>query len=210
MRLKSFVRSMGVKPLPGSSVQAAALSGAFCLGMLGGYLYAAFCYGRDVLVLKDYLNEYCQLFQSGGDSKVSLLSAVQLYFAYPAAVFLLGFTAFGVLAIPLAGAAFGFTSMFAVACFVHCYGQYGALLALCAMGVRMLFSLPCFLWLGSHAWVSSAALMPGGNGKRCAPAVFDGMCWSRLLVCVVFLCIGVCCERALTPYLFHLALMGLS
>lgn len=210
MRFKSFVRSIGVKPLPNSSPQAVALAGAFCLGMIGGYLYASFCYRQDILVLTDYLNEYCQLFQSSGDNSVSLFSALRLYFAYPAVVFLLGFTAIGVLAIPLAGGILGFSSMFAVACFVHCYGKYGALLALCAMGVRMAFTLPCFLWLGSHAWSSAASLMPGGGGKRCAPAVFDGVCWSRLLLCVVFLSIGVCCERALTPYLFHLALMGLS
>ena len=139
-------------------------------------------------------------------SPVPLLTAVRLYYGAVLLSFLFGFTAIGTLVIPAIAGTFGFTSMFAIACFVQVYGRGGAVLALGALGVRLVFTLPCFLWLGSYAWQASSSLLPWPRGKRCAPVFYDGSCFYRLFVCVVLLMIGVCFERYITPNLFHLAL----
>ena len=83
-------------------------------------------------------------------------------------------------------------------------------LALSALGIRLLFTLPCFLWAGSCAWQSALSLLPGHRGKRCAPPASISVYFYRFVVCVVILVIGICFERYLTPYLFHFALQGIS
>ena len=198
----------------GKTVQSSAAAQMFCLallfalGMLGGYFYAEHCREEASLSLRAYLSDYCRLFQDGG-AAVSLFSAVLLYFGYVAAAFLLGLTAVGVAGIPLLLAAFGFMSMFAVACFAMVYGRRGVLLALAAMGIRMALTLPCLLWVAGRAWSAAFSLSGIGGGKRCAPVRYDRKYFYRLGVCVVLLLLGICAEQYLTPVLFRLALSGL-
>ena len=211
MGIRTGARRASSKPAqPSMGAQLFCLALLFALGMLGGYFYAEYCCEGSALSLSEYLAGYCVVFEDGGGGAVSLFSAVLLYFGYTSAAFLLGFTAIGVVAIPLLLAAFGFTSMFAVACFVMIYGRRGIALALAAMGVRMVVTLPCLLWVGARAWASSFALSGVGGGKRCAPVLYDKGYFYRLCVCVVLLLFGVCAEQYLTPYLFHLALAGLG
>ena len=201
---RSFVRRMQGAEAP--TVQMLCLSLLFLLGAAGGYAYAGYCGDHAQLMLSEYLTGYCELFQRGVESAVPLLTAVRLYYGAVVLSFLFGFTAIGTLAVPALAGAFGFTSMFAIACFVQVYGRQGAVLALGALGVRLVFTLPCFLWLGSYAWRAASSLLPWPRGKRCAPVLYDGSCFYRLFVCVVLLMIGVCFERYITPNLFHLAL----
>lgn len=201
---RSFVRRMQSAEAP--TVQMLCLSLLFLLGAAGGYAYAGYCGDHAQLMLSEYLTGYCELFQRGVESAVPLLTAVRLYYGAVVLSFLFGFTAIGTLVVPALAGAFGFTSMFAIACFVQVYGRQGAVLALGALGVRLVFTLPCFLWLGSYAWRAASSLLPWPRGKRCAPALYDGSCFYRLFVCVVLLMIGVCFERYITPNLFHLAL----
>lgn len=206
--VRSFVRRMRGADAP--TVQLLCLSLMFLLGAAGGYAYAGYCGDHAQLMLSEYLTGYCELFQRGAESAVPLLTAVRLYYGAVVLSFLFGFTAIGTLVIPAIAGVFGFTSMFAVACFVQVYGRGGAALALGALGVRLVFTLPCFLWLGSYAWRSASSLLPWPRGKRCAPVLWDGSGFYRLFVCVVLLMIGVCFERYITPNLFHLALEMLT
>ena len=210
MAWRSFVRQVRVRPPQTAAVQTFALAVLFAAGMLCGSLYAGHCYDSSSLSLSEYLSGYCELYAQGGEAVLSLLSVLRLYFGYAAAAFLLGFTAIGVLALPALSAVYGFTAMFAVCCFVQVYGRYGIVLALAALGLRFLFTLPCFLWIASHAWAASSTLAAATRGKRCAPAPRDAAYFYRLLVCVVWLIAGVCCEMYLTPPLFHLALQGIA
>lgn len=209
MAWQSLVRRVRVRPPQTAAVQTAVLAVLFAAGMLGGWLYAGRCYAGDALSLADYLEDYCALYAQGGEAVLSLLSVLRLYFGYAAAAFLLGFAAVGALALPALSAVYGFTAMFAVSCFVRVYGRYGTALALSALGVRFFFTVPCFLWIASHAWAASSALASATRGKRCAPAGRDAAYVYRLLICVVWLIFGVCCEMYLTPSLFHFALQGM-
>ena len=177
----------------GRTVQVLCLGLFYALGMLGGFLYAHYCAEDSQLVLSEYLTGYCALYEVGEVQRVSLL----------------GLAALGAVAVPLLAAASGFLTMFAVACFVQVYGRAGCLPALAAFGPRVLFTVPCFLWVAACAWSSALSRLPGARGKRCAPAADRGGDAYRLFVCVVLLILGVCVEQFVTPALFQWALGGI-
>ena len=194
----------GRSVLDPAAVQGILLAAMCALGMLAGFWYAGYCQEDAGQTLQQYLEGYCQLYSDTG-SAVSALTAARLYFGYVAAAFLLGFTAIGTVALPLLSAAYGFTAMFSVACFVGCFGRSGVLLALAALGVRVAFTLPCLLWVGTHAWASSLS-MTASRGRRCAPVPRDSAYYYRLVLCVMWLIVGILCEQTVTPHLFQAAM----
>lgn len=179
----------------------------FLAGALAGHLYAASCGGEAQKALGQYLTDYCGLYDAGGVA-VSLASCVAAYFGYALALFLLGFSSVGIALIPALSGLFGFCSMYAVSCFVRCYGRAGVLLAMGALAVRLVFTLPCFLALAGAAWPLSIELflLSFGRGKRSAPVLYGSRYFLLFVLCAVILAVGVCCERLLTPRLFRLAL----
>ena len=114
----------------------------------------------------------------------------------------------GAALIPALSGLFGFCSMYAVSCFVRCYGRAGVLLALGALAVRLVFTLPCFLALAEAAWPMSIELflLSFGRGKRSAPVLYGSRYFLLFVLCAVILAVGVCCERLVTPLLFRLAM----
>ena len=206
MGLKKWARRSRVGPGQALTVQLLCLGVLFALGMLGGYLYAGYCANSSQLVLSDYLTGYCALYQQGAVEAVPLFTAVRLYGSYVLAAVLLGFLSIGVFVLPVLSGAYGFVTMFAVACFVQVYGRGGILLALAAFAPRVLFTVPCFLWTAAYAWASASARATGGRGRRCAPVVYDSAYFYRLSLCVVWLVFGIFVERYMTPSLFQWAL----
>ncbi|MCI8655899.1 MAG: hypothetical protein HFF72_00495 [Oscillospiraceae bacterium] len=180
---------------------------AFLAGALGGHLYAGSCGEEAWEALGQYLGDYCRLYDGGG-MEISLLSCVVMYFGYAVLLFLLGFSAAGVVLIPALSGVFGFFTMYTVSCFVRCYGRAGAALALGAMVVRLVFTLPCFFLLAEAAWPLSTELfaLSFGRGKRSSPVLYGSRYFLWFVLCAVILALGVFCERLLTPLLFRLAL----
>ena len=66
---------------------------------------------------------------------------------YPLIVFLLGFTAFGEIAVPLTVAVKGFFISFSVSLMMHGNGTHGLLCALAVFGVQAIISVPSILIL---------------------------------------------------------------
>ena len=110
----------------------------FAAGILAGFLVRCALPADDLSALSGYVTSYAQLAAQEKDAP-ALLQIVWAYVRYPAAVFLLGFTAWGVLFIPLVCAAQGFFLSFAVQCFASAMGRQGVALALAALGLRCLF-----------------------------------------------------------------------
>ena len=183
------------------------LAALFLAGALAGRVYAGSCGEAAQTALGEYLDGYCRLYDAGG-VEVSMLSCVVMYFGYGLGLFLLGFSAVGVVLIPALSGVFGFFSMYTISCFVRCYGRAGILLALGALLVRLVFTLPCFLMMAGAAWPLSIELfmLSFGWGKRSAPVLYGSRYFLLFLLCAVILAAGICCERLLTPFLFHLAL----
>ena len=82
------------------------LSLFFAAGILAGFLVRCALPVDDLSALSGYVTSYAQLAAQEKDAP-ALLQIVWAYVRYPAAVFLLGFTAWGVLFIPLVCAAQG-------------------------------------------------------------------------------------------------------
>ena len=175
----------------------------FLLGAGIGYLYACSCVNSSAPQLQNYLDDYCTLFAKGGE--ISPLAAAKLYLLPLFLLFFSGFWAVGAIAIPLVTATCGFSAMFAIACFVCLYGRKGLALALAALGMRLLFTLPCILWIGADGWARS--MVGSGKGKRKRSVPKDkGTAGLRFFVCVALLLIGVAIECSVTPSAFRWAL----
>ena len=72
----------------------------FAAGMLAGHLACRAVPSDDLTALRSYVMGYAQL-SSEERGCAGLAQVVWVYFRYPAAAFLLGFTAWGVMLIPL-------------------------------------------------------------------------------------------------------------
>lgn len=187
MRGRMVLRTIRLGGWDPGLVRLLLLALAFLGGALAGHLYAGSCGQEAWEALGQYLGDYCRLYDGGG-IEISLLSCVVMYFGYAVLLFLLGFSAAGVVLIPALSGMFGFFTMYTVSCFVRCYGRAGAALALGAMVVRLVFTLPCFFLLAGAAWPLSTELSPcpsdGGSARPpcCMEAViFCGSCcvaWS--------------------------------
>ena len=207
MRGRMVLRTIRLGGWDDGVLRLALLAAAFLAGALAGHLYAGAC-GEEIWeTLGRYLDDYCRLYDAGG-VEVSMASCVVMYFAYAALLLLLGFSAAGVVLIPALSGVFGFFTMYTVSCFVRCYGRTGAGLALGAMVVRLVFTLPCFFVLAGEAWPLSMELfsVSFGRGKRSSPVLYGSRYFLKFLLCAVILALGVFCERMLTPLLFRLAL----
>ena len=207
MRGRMVLRTIRLGGWDPNLIRLLLLALAFLAGALGGHLYAGSCGEEAWEALGQYLGDYCRLYDGGG-VEISLLSCVVMYFGYAVLLFLLGFSAAGVVLIPALSGVFGFFTMYSVSCFVRCYGRAGAALALGAMVVRLVFTLPCFFLLAEAAWPLSTELfaLSFGRGKRSSPVLYGSRYFLWFVLCAVILALGVFCERLLTPLLFRLAL----
>ncbi len=207
MRGRMVMRTIRLGEWDPSVMRTVMLGLAFAGGALAGHLYAGAC-GEDTWeALAGYLGDYCRLYDTQG-VEVSLISCAVMYFGYAALLFLLGFSAAGVALIPALSGVFGFLTMYTVSCFVRCYGRAGVLLALGALAVRLLFTLPCFLILAEAAWPLSMELfaLSFGRGKRSSPVLYGSRYFLLFVLCAMILTLGMFCERLAVPLLFRLAL----
>lgn len=174
------------------------------LFLLGAALGRAWASRADGEALRSYLADYCAAAEGG--EVFSLGSALVLYYGYCAGAALLGFVPLGVVLIPALSGLLGFLTMYSVSCFAGALGRCGVGLALGAMGVRLVFTLPCFLALSGAAW--PAAMELAARGRHSAPAGYGRRYLLLFFLCAVILAAGVLCERFITPVCFRLALHG--
>ena len=146
----------------------------FLGGAILGQVLAGRVPGETGLELRQYLEDYVRL---GGEvSPGAAVSAAAVYFRYPLLAFLLGFASIGVVLLPVSAAAFGFFLSFAVCCFTAAFGPDGVLLALAALGLRCVVTMPCFFLLASSSCGTAAGLaaVSFGSGRRTAPGLRAG------------------------------------
>ena len=107
----------------------------FAAGILAGFLARRIVKSDDLSALGSYVSSYASLtVQQPAD----IISVLWAYLRYPAAAFLLGFTAWGVMLLPLLCTAQGFFLSFSVHCFAASLGRGGVTLALAALTVLLL------------------------------------------------------------------------
>lgn len=170
-------------------------------GVLAGFLAGRAVASEDLLALSRYVTGYAQLTVEAQRS-AGLWQILWAYLRYPTAAFLLGCTAWGVMLIPLTCAAQGFFLSFAVQCFAIAMGKQGVILALAALGLRCLFSIPCLLTIAADsfacAWRRAEHQKPEVRDRR------------SVIICVFVLLTGTVAECALAPKLFAWLMPGLT
>lgn len=176
----------------------AVTSVSFALGGLAGCLLAAIVGGGGNDSLTLYIQSYLKAVESGGAEVPALLPVLWETLRWPAMVVLLGFTALGVLGIPVLFAARGFFLSFAVASFVRMFGGVGAILAFFSFGITGVIAVPALFVLGVQGFLTSKNLAGRvlGDGKRTLPFnrtyfIRCGLCALALGLCILLECFAV-------------------
>ncbi len=125
-----------------------------------------------------YVTGYARL-NAEEPRSAGLWQVLWTYLRYPAAAFLLGCTAWGVMLIPLTCAAQGFFLSFAVRALPLSLGKQGVVLALAALGLRCLFTIPCLLTIAADSFACAWR-----RAERQKPEVRDRRSADHLCVCI--------------------------
>lgn len=211
MRRHSVLRTIRMKKPGSATVSLILLAALFLLGGLAGDMYSRSCDEVSRAALREYLSDYCFLYSQNGENS-SLLRCVVLYSGYVCVAFLMGFSSLGVILTPVLSAVFGFSSFYTVSCFTQTYGGSGVVLAAALIVIRLLFALPCFFLVASEALPLSfrLAALTVGRSKRIEPLFYNSRYFILFALCLAALCVGICCERLLTPLLFRAAVSELE
>ena len=182
------------------------LAVCFLVGVLLGQFFAECVSETTGTELDAYLESYFRVGQES--SWKSFLSVLLQYFRYPLIVVVLGFASLGVVLIPGITLAIGFLLSFSVSCFTAAFGTNGLFLAVAAMGLRCLITIPCYFLLAAPSWGRSAALasLSFGRGRRVSTDVNGRGWWGITVLCLVVLLIGACLDLFCTPKILEWAL----
>ena len=177
------------------------VSASFLLGGLAGCLLSTFVGGAGQESLRAYLESFLSTAQSGGTASPAL--AVQLWdiLRWPALALLLGFTALGVLGLPILFAVRGFLLAFSIAAFVRIFGSAGCLLAFLIFGIGGGFSIPALFVLGVQGLGAARTLASRFLGEGKAPSPYGRAYFLRCGGCAAALCVCVVLERFAVPAL---------
>lgn len=173
----------------------------FALGGLLGCFLALWATGSGADAMAGYLKEFLASAQEGALREPALLELVWRALRWPLAAFLLGFTAIGVLGLPLLTAARGFCLSFSIAAFAQAYGGRGLMMAFLLLGPPALVYVPAFFLLSAQSF-SAACVLAGrsiGQGRRELPYHRDY--FFRSGVCAMAVCLGIFTEQYLVPVL---------
>lgn len=141
--------------------------------------------------LEAYVQSFLRAAESGALSAPDLLPSMWECIRWPLLALLLGFTALGLLGLPVLFAVRGFLLAFSIASFVRVLGSAGCLLAFYCLELPVRYRFLFFL-----CWVYRVCCPPGGWQRfwerARQPALYGkawfqrcGLCAAALVVCVV-------------------------
>lgn len=173
----------------------------FTFGGVAGCLLAFQVADAGMTALTGYLDRFLAAAQAGGLEIPGLAELLWRSFRWPLAAILLGFTALGLLGIPILASVRGFFLAFSIASFARAYGREGLTVAFFLLGIPGSFSVPAFLLLSTQSLSSAYALAgrSGGSGRRDLP--FHRDYFFRCGVCAAAVCASLLLERYLVPAL---------
>lgn len=177
----------------------AVLAVSFLLGALAGCLMSTFLSGDGLESLQSYLEAF--LWEMDGAERLegpALAGQLWSVLRWSLFALLLGFTALGVLGLPLLFAVRGFLLAYSIAAFVRAFGSAGCLLAFLVFGVGGAVSVPVLFVLGVQGLSASCRLAgrSPGEGSPYGRAYFV-----RCGGCAAALCVCVFLERFAVPVL---------
>ncbi len=179
------------------------VSAAFVLGGVLGCALATQVDGGGSDTLSAYIKGYLAVAQSGAVASPHILSTIWTTVRWPLFAIFMGFTALGVLGVPVLFSMRGFLLSFAITSFVRMFGGAGGVLAFLAFGITGLVAIPVLFVLGVQSF-AAARLLAGRflkDNKRALP--FGRAYWMRCGVCCTVLCLCVLLEYAVVPALIQ-------
>ena len=179
-------RRVKLNLISGETAAILILGALFILGGLGGCLAAGFVRGQSGAALEEYLRTYLAL-ALGGSIQLSLGAVIWDQIRFPLVMLLLGFTAAGVVCIPVVFCVRGFLFSFSVACFCRLFGWAGVVPAAFIFGFPALLWTPAFFVLGMQGMTASYDVLRRCRGEGCDPAFFRMRYWQRCALCVLVL-----------------------
>ena len=147
----------------------AVLAVSFLLGALAGCLMSTFLSGDGLASLQSYLEAF--LWEMDGAERLegpALAGQLWSVLRWPLFALLLGFTALGVLGLPLLFAVRGFLLAYSIAAFVRAFGSAGCLLAFLVFGVGGAVSVPVLFVLGVQG-LSASCRLAGRSPREGSP-----------------------------------------
>lgn len=180
---------------PGSERRAAllCLTVCFAVGAAGGCVFAGLLGTDTQMRLLDYFSSYFSSLGSSEAFRPSLFAAVWEVVRWPLLAFTLGFTALGVVGLPVMFCLRGFLLSYAVAVLVRLYGFAGLVSALAVFGVSGFLVLPALFILGVDAFRAAGSITVKllGDSRKNAPAgqgrmLRAGCCSAILTVAAAF------------------------
>lgn len=121
----------------------------------------------------------------------------------PVLTLLLGFTALGVLGIPVLFAVRGFLLCYAISAFYRMFGLLGLLPAFCLFGISALVWLPVVFQLGVQGLLGSYGLLRRVMGDGRYPLRYDGAYLVRCGLCAAAICLCAGIECLAVPALLQ-------
>ena len=152
----------------------------FTLGGLAGCLLAFHATEIGTEAMAAYLDRFLVTAQAGGLNTPAIPELLWRSFRWLLAVFLLGFSALGILGIPALCSMRGFFLAFSIASFAQAYGRNGLSVAFLLLGLPGFLSVPAFM-LSAVQSFSAACAVAGRSGRRELP--FHGEYFFRCGVC---------------------------
>lgn len=176
----------------GTTPVLAVVAVSFFLGGLAGCLLASRISGSGADSLGAYMDSFLRAASNGELAIPDAAALIWDTVRWPLLTLLLGFTALGLVGLPLLFAARGFLLAFAIAALVRLFGGAGCLLALTLFGISGAVSVPVLFVLGVQSFQASRVLAGRvwGDGKGRTPYgktyfLRCGVCAGALCVCVI-------------------------
>lgn len=171
----------------------------FALGSaLGGFFSACASEGGSE-VISAYLTQFLSQAQQDGLLYPDLFQFLWLSLRWPFAAFVLGFSALGLLGLPLLSGMRGFLFSFSVGVLSRALGRQGLGIAFLLLGVSGLISIPVFLLVATQSFMAARSLASRGQGKRELP--YDRAYILRCSFAVLFLLVSLILEWYFVPSL---------
>jgi hypothetical protein len=200
MRKRHFARILDV-PSSGMIPALIVLTAAFLLGGLVGCGLAASVTGGGNDTLAAYIKNYIAAAQAGITQPPELLPLVWEVARWPLLTLLLGFTALGVVGIPVLFAVRGFLFSFAVASFIRMFGAAGGALAFLVFGFTGLLAVPVLFVLGVQGLMASFTLTDQALIKGKRSPLYGRVYFFRCAICTGVLALCVLLEYIAIPAL---------
>lgn len=188
-------------PAEGGGPALAALGICFFLGSAAGCLLAAAAGGGGIESLSAYIQGFLSAAGEGSVRQPALLPLLWELLRWPVLVVALGFTALGVIGIPILFSVRGFLLSFAVCSFVRLFGSEGCFAAALIFGISGAISVPALFVLGVQGLMASARLAGRTVGESRRGSPFGRTYFLRCGMCAGAFCVCVLLEYLAVPTL---------